>query len=492
LALFNFSKKPATPAAAEDAPIQYSPEKAKRFFEHAKTVHEATNFEYAVQSWLSGLRQDPGSMEGLTGFFASISKFLGETEGKRGVSKEVIKGVSGKSELDKYLLSLLEWGQKPNDAALAIRAFENASRLGLKDPTVWIGERAMGWAQRDKPRKEHFVKLADGFEKVGAFDRAVVAAESASKLDPADGDLGARVRQLAASATMKRGGFDDAGQEGGFRSNIRDQSKQRHLEEADRIVKTESTVERLLAAAEQDLQSRPADLPTIERLGKLLLERGRPEDEERAHALYLRAHKDSNQFRFRELAGDLRLRQARRRFTAAKAALDAGDMSKAGEVEDSLRDLLKLEIEEWQLRVAAYPTDLVKKFELGKRLYANDQFEDSIPMFQEAQGEPRYRAASLTYLAQAFLKLDWLTESIETFRRALELPDLLPEQQMDIQYGLLVALQAKGEGERDLPAAEEAEKLASAIAIKQLTFKDIRARRESLKKLVQSIRGASA
>ena len=44
------------------------------------------------------------------------------------------------------------------------------------------------------------------------------------------------------------------------------------------------------------------------------------------------------------------------------------------------------------------------------------------------------------------------------------------------------------EAERDLPSAEEAEKIASGIAIKNLNFRDIRGRREALKKLVQALR----
>ncbi len=85
---------------------------------------------------------------------------------------------------------------------------------------------------------------------------------------------------------MNRGGYDQTGQQGGFRANIRDAEKQKHLEEADRVVKTEETVDRLIASAEADLATRPGDLPTIDKLGKLLMERGRPADEERPLAVH--------------------------------------------------------------------------------------------------------------------------------------------------------------------------------------------------------------
>lgn len=488
MAIFGWKKSP-DPTPSDEQPISFSPEKADRFFDHAKTVDETGNYEYAIQSWLSGLRQDPSSTRGVEGFFASIAKFLGEGDGKKGVSKEVAKVVGGKSELERYLSSLLDWGQKPSDPALAVKAFEGAARLNLREPAIWIGERALNWvAGAAKPRKDLLTKMADGFEKVGAFEKAVLAAEHASKLDPSDGDLAARVRSLAAQATMNRGGYSQAGQPGGFRANVRDQQKQRQLDEGERIVKTADVVERLLADAQEELARRPGDLPTIENYAKRLMERGKPDDEEKAHALYTQAFADTKQFRLRELAGDIRLRQAKRRASALKQAFDSGDAGVAAKLEQALRAHGDLEVAEFRLRVEAYPTDLVRKFELAKRLFHNDQFEDAIPFFQESQGDPRYRAPSLSMLAQCFLKLGWTDESIETFRRAADLRDLPAEAQMELNYGLMVALQAKATQEKDLAAAEEAEKLASSIAIRQITFRDVRTRRESLKKLVLALK----
>ena len=43
------------PAPAAPGGMEFSPEKAQRFFERAQTVHDATNYDYAMNCWLSGL-----------------------------------------------------------------------------------------------------------------------------------------------------------------------------------------------------------------------------------------------------------------------------------------------------------------------------------------------------------------------------------------------------------------------------------------------------
>ncbi len=480
---------PAPVAASAGAQPVFAPQpdKAAKFFSHARTVDETGNYEYAVQSWLQGLRQDWTSVPGLEGFFGSIAKYLGESGGKARISKEVHNAVEGRSEVDRYLGALLEWGLKPNEPTLAVRALEAAGRLNLVDPGRWIGERALGWVMGAKPRKDLLLKCADSLEKLGILDRAITAAEAALKLDQSDGPLAARIRNMAAHATMTRGGYDQAGQSGGFRQNIRDQAKQRQLEDAERIGKTADAVDRLVAAAEEEYAKRPTDVPTIEVLCKRLVERGRPEDEERAHQILMGTHETTRQFRFRELAGDLLIRQARRRARALEEPARQ-DPEKQGEFAAAMKALGELEVAEFRLRVEAYPTDLERKYKLGERLFLTQKFEDAIPMFQEAQHDPRYRARSLGMLAECFLAMDWAGEAIETFRHALETRDLLPEQQLDLNYGLMKALQGKATAERDAQAAEEAERIASSIAIKQLTYKDIRARRESLKKLVAELK----
>lgn len=474
----------------ESQPV-YSAGNAQKWFDRAKVAYETTNYEYAMNCWLSGLKQDPTSMRGLESFVQSATAFINSSGGKP-PSKETMNAFGGRSELDRYVAALLASGIKPLDALLAVRATEAAAKLGLPEPTHWLGERAMlVVANEKKPRKDLFVKLVEAFSKVQAFDRAVKAGELAVKLDPLDGKLAAEVRNLAAQATMSQGGYETTGQAGGFRANIRDAEKQRQLEEQERIVKTEETVDRLVRESEEDYLKRSDDPHATTLYVKRLMERGRPEDLKRARQVLKKAYETLKQFRFREMDGDIKLRLARAEVGKYRQAAEKEPANAQAQknYQAAQQQFLKMEIEEYRLRVENYPTDLPLKFELGKRLFELGDLDNAIPLFQESQNDAKRRVDSQNMLAQAFQRIEYVDEAINTYRNALEAHKVPGDEMgMTLRYGLMTALQIKAEKERELSAAEEADKLASAIAIQQFNYRDIRQRRDALKKLIGDIK----
>jgi tetratricopeptide (TPR) repeat protein len=348
----------------------------------------------------------------------------------------------------------------------------------------------IGWAEQ-RPRRDNFVDLIDLFQSLNAFDKAVQAGEIAVHLNPNDSRLAARVRNLSAESTMSRSGFDQTGQAGGYRANIRDSDTQRKLDEGERVVKTEEVLERLISDAKAAYEAHPADRPAIKEYARRLIERARPADIETALAVLDRAYKATQEVQFRVQAGDIRLRLARQRLkvleTKAKSAQD--DPLAQEELEQARKDLTGAEIAEYEARVAAYPSDRVLKFELGKRLFDAGRYEDSIGLFQEAKGEPKQRVKVEQFLGHAFEKIAFHDGAIMSFRAALEGVGATDgELGMEIRYGLMTALQGKAEESGDLGAAEEADKLASGIAIQQFNYKDTRVRREQIKQLVARLK----
>jgi len=485
------SKKPTQNgnAAAPDTP-ENSPDKAERFFEHARAVHESGSYEYAMSLWLNGLRFDPANMPALEGFFRSGDAYFAES-GKKGVSKDVAKSVAGSADVDRYLKGLLDLSLE-RDAIAAVRAAELAARLKVVEPTAWLTDRAVALVLKEKStRKDLLLKLRDCYDVGQRFDKALDLAERALRLDPTDGGLAAEIRNLAAKAAMSKGGYAQTGEAGGFRANIRDAEKQRKIEEGERLVKSESTVDRLVADAEAEYERRPDDVPTVKILAQRLVEPRRPQDEERAHALYMGAYTRTSQFDLRRAAGDIRVKQARRRAAEARQRAEGAPPASpaARAAEQAARALLDLEVAELKQRVEAYPTDLGLRYELGRRYFALGDNESAIGQFQEAQHDAKHRVPTLNLMGQAFSRMGWLDEAVSTFRKALEVAGDAPgDTLLDLRYGLMEALLAHAEQLKDLAAAEEADRLASSIAIQQINFKDIRARRDTIKKLVAALR----
>ena len=482
--------------AAKPGEIKYSPDKAEKFFDRAQGLHDATNYGYSMQLWLNGLRQDPTSMKGLEGFVRSALAY--SSENKKGPAKDIVKMFSdGKSDLEKYLYDLLMWGTRFTDAGLGVRAMTSASKLGLQEPAVWIADRAAGAASQEKrPRVDYLVAALDVFEKFKRFDKAVVVGEAAVRLAPQDGKLAQRVKNLSAESTMFKGGFDKTGETGGFRQNIRNSQKQQDLEDEDKIGKTQETLDRLIEKALREYEANPSDRPTINKYGKFLLERGNAEDEEAAHRLFVAAFNVTKEFRYKEQADRIRLSQTRRRVMKLKAAAEAAgsDESARDEFRRARHELLERETAALEEQVAAYPTDLIKKYELGRAYFALERYDDAVALFQEAKADPKHRSKVLNYLGRSFLQMDGFTdEAIETLRQALEIHDTHTDDiGTELRYGLMLALEKRAREQNDLANAEEAFKLASGITIQNISYKDVRKRRDDLKALIAQLKGGAA
>ncbi len=464
--------------------------KAAKFFERARTVHESTNYEYATTLWLQGLRQDPTDMAGLEGFLRSAQAYASDS-GKDRPSKDQSANFGGKGALEKYLESLLAWGVKPGDAGRGVRVLEYAGELGLQEAGKWVGDRVLAVALGEKIKKGEMVKLMGVLEGTGAFDLAVRAGEAALMASGGgDAALEAEVRNLAAQATMTRGGYERSGEEGGFRANIKDVEAQRRLEDEERLVKSEATVDRLLESARADYQNRPTDRSAIAKYARALQDRGRPEDEKTAFEMLMKAFEETKEFRFRQGAGELRLRHARRKVADLKERAKGGD-AKAGEEHRLAHEkFVRMELEELKLRIEHYPTDLGLKLETGIRHFLLGENEEAIALFQEAQNDTRNRGRALNYLGLAFGRVGWLEEAVSTLREALEsMESTDSDAGMETRYNLMTALERKAREQKELKSAEDAYRIASGIAIQQIGFKDVRAKRDELKGLVESLKG---
>lgn len=488
------------PAAAGGTPPEDSgpaapePVKARKFFERAQAVHDSTNYEYAMTLWLQGLRLDPTSLEGLQAFWKSASEYINSPARPKGPTKDQAASFGGKGVVDRYLAALLAWGTKPLEWQLGVKAFEAAIKANAGEAAQWIGRRVLGVAGEDpKAKRDSFVTLMNLFAQVQAYEQAVFAGEIACRLDPTDARLAAEVKNLSAQMTMKKSGYEEGTkvEAGAFRRSVKDISGQRAVEEEERIVKTEEVQIRAIDRAKADYESRPTDVGSIERYAKLLLERGSFDDEKAAYVVLMRAFQDTQNHRFKARAGDINLRVANRQVKAleAAAAADPASTEKATALTKAQRQLIEMEIKEYEERVANNPTDMPLRFELGRRLLDAGRDEPAIEQLQQARGAPGMLTQTLSMLGVAFGRLGWLDEAEQSYRDALAShPVQADETAAELRYGLMDVLQRKAQDARELAAAEEAFKLASAIAVQRIGFRDIRARRQQLQDLVKSLK----
>ncbi len=494
MGLFDRFKKPASDQDAKAAKpaggsLEFNPAKAKAWFDRATTVHETGNVEYAMTCWLSGLRFDPANIPALEGFFKSAADYRSGAAGKA-PTKDMVAALGGGTPVDKFLSALLNWACKPSEADLALKAAMIPAEIGLAEPAKWIGPKALELLAREpKPRKDHFVKLMEAMSKFGLYDVALRAGEIALKLDPTDINLGTDVKNMAAQATMSKGGYENTGKDGGFRSNIRDAARQAQAETEGRMIKSEDAATNLVEGAKADYNSNPQDRVNIRKYVEALISRGTPADEQTAMAVLDRAFKDTQEYRFRQTAGDIRIKVGRRALKVIREASIGGDAAAAAKLPAATATQLALEIEEYEARVNAYPTDLGLKYELAIRYIEVGKHNEAIEQLQQAKSDGRNKPKVLLAMGRAFVSIGWADEAVDTFRQALEGQNDLESSSLDLRYELMCALQMRAEKDRDAAAAEEASAIASKIAQQQFGYKDIRARREALKALIAQIKG---
>ncbi len=471
--------------------IEFSPEKAERFFSVARNRHEVGSFDYAANMWLQGLRFDPNNLNAVKGFFSSVSGHVSAT-GAKSATKDLEAAVSGRTPVHKYLANLLAWSFDQFTPEKGVKAAVSAADLGLREVALYLLPTAAKLSLKsERPRKEHLVKIMEASEKVEDFDTALAAGDAAVRMDIGDGKLAAHVKSLAAQSTMNKGGYSQTGESGGFRSNVRNLDQQRQLEEGDRIVKSESALDRIIADSRKVLQATPGDKPTLTKLAKALEERGTPKDEEEAHAINMKAFADTQEYRFRVEAGRLRMKQGRRKLRELKAAMEAnaGDPAARQAYLDQDKAQVQLELTEFEGMVAAYPTNLQAKYELGLRYLAAGRQTDAIGQLQQAKTDGKLKFKATLSLGLAFLAIDWLDEAVETLRGAVaEYPDGNDETGLELRYELMIALKKKGASNREQASVEEADKLASAIGMQNIGYKDIRDQRTQIKALLAELK----
>ncbi|MCJ7777077.1 MAG: hypothetical protein MUP16_02035, partial [Sedimentisphaerales bacterium] len=369
--------------------------KARAFFEGAGKSAEMDNFDYAINMYLEGLRCAPDALqEGHIPLCELALRRQGKG-GKKPSMLERAKRMRGKTALEQMLNAEYLFAKEPNHLPYAEAMLKAAVAGGYKKTSSWIANfvfQANNAAER--PSVQTYVLLKDSYEAIGEFDKAVVACQRASKLKPEDGELADEYQRLSAELTVSRGKYD---QEGDFRHSIKDRESQEKLQAQESIVKTEEYRHSAVEEARRAMADDPNLPRNIFNLAEALSDLRNDKAENEAIKLLEDTYKTKRDFSFKQRAGELRIKQLKRKVKEAESVLatkreDAQAKSKAAELSAQLNDA---ELEHYRLCVENYPTDLRAKYEYGVRLVSNKRYDEAIPLFQEAQRDPRHKISAM-------------------------------------------------------------------------------------------------
>ena len=455
--------------------IEQALAKAGAFFERAQKAAETNNFDYAIDMYFEGLRCAPDAVEQGHIKLRELALLRQVKGGKKPSMVERVKYLRGKTPLEQMLNAEYLFAKDPDHLSYAEGILKAAVAGGYKKTAKWIADlvfQANNGAK--KPSLQIYLLLKDSYAAIGELGRAVVACQFAVELRPDDGDLAVEYKNLEAELTVSKGKYDQAED---FRDSIKDRESQEKLQSQKRVVKTEDY--RISAAEEaREALAQDPDLPrSIFNLAQVLSDLQNDEADSEAIEMLKNAYKTKSDFSFEQRAGQIRIRQLNRKVREAKAVLESRPddaQAKSGVAELSVQ-LNSTELEHYRLCVKNYPTDLQAKYEYGVRLIRSKQYDNAIPLLQEAQKDPRHKISAMDKIGLCFFMKGWFADAIDIFNKAIDSYEMKDDGiAKELRYNLARSYEQQGD-------AEKALELYRKIAQLDFAYKDIRQRVDNLR-----------
>ena len=449
--------------------------KARSFFDKAGKVAETDNFDYAIDMYLQGLRHAPDAlMEGHLPL-CELALQRQHKSGKKPSMVYKVKHMGGKTPLDQMLNAEYLFVKDPEHMPFAEAMLRAAVAGGYAKTAGWIANLIFQTVNAaPKPSAQTYILLKEAYTSIGQFDKAIAALQRASKLRPSDKALADEFTNLSAELTMVRGKYDG---EGDFRKSIKDRESQEKLHGQAGVVKTEDYRASAVEDARKKVAANP-DLPAnIFELADALSDLEDEQAENDAIALLENTYKSRSDFSFAKRAGELKTKQLKRKVREAKTAVEteADDAQAEAQLEQLSAQLHETELEHYRLCVKNYPTDLSVKFEYAVRLVADKQYDQAIPLLQQAQKDPRRKMAAMSKIGFCFAEKGWLDDAIDVYTKAISSYETKEDAvAKELRYNLGNAYEQQGDIDKALDVYRK-------IAQADFAYKDVSQRVDRLR-----------
>jgi len=402
-----------------DSQEENGTEKASAFFVKAEEVALTSNFDYAIDMYLEGLKRTPDALEGHLG----LRKLAFDRRSKDGKKPSVVEKVrhhGGKTPLEEMLNAEYLLARDPEHLPYAEALLKAAAAGGYKNTVAWIAQVIFEINRKsNKPSFATYVLLKDCYAKAEMFNEAINACKYAIELKKDHPELHDEIRDLCAKMTVKDGKY---GQAEDFRDSIRDKKKQEKLHAQNEAVKSTEYLAEALDDAKKAFDANPESPVNILRLAEANFDLGTEQGYKDSLIVLQKANLKYKEFTFKRRIGELKIRKFKENIRSVKGAVDADHDNKElkKKLDEALEHFAAFELEHYKGCVANYSTDLHMKYEYALRLLVNNQYNEAIPLFQEAQKDPQRRIHAMDKTGLCFFFKGWYTDAIDIFEKALD------------------------------------------------------------------------
>lgn len=432
-------------------------------FDRAKQVITTGNYDYGIQLLMNCCLLDPGNLVYRQALRQTVKTYYkNNLRGSRfaGVTTLSTKVRLKKARRAEDHLKVLEYGEQilvrnPWDVGTQLAMAESFDALGLLDQAIWTLDQA-----RQKDVKDLHVNraLARLFEKRGNFTQAAVLWELVRKADPSDPEAQDKMKDLAASATIARGRYEEVlhkapeGEGPPAEAPPAGETRPDHpaadLSPAAAPAADRNSKE--LAAGEARIATDATDVNAYLQLARLY--RRADQLPKALEVLQRGLGPTGNHFDLAAEVADLHIEHFRRNLAVAEEKLRQrpGDPELLRVRARLLQEINSRELSLYQLKADRYPTEKCYRFEIGVRLFRAGQLDEAIRELQSARNDPRFQGRALVYLGHCFKARNNWRLAQRNFEEALQ---HLPKTEEDLRKEVLFQLASGSAEAGDLPRA---------------------------------------
>ena len=455
--------------ASDDSqtPAKSAPGAGDAFFERAEQVAETGNWDFAIDMYLKGIQRDPDNVERGHQPLREVAIKRTAMGGKGLGMIGKFKARPGKDPLENMIKFEGMMAKEPGAIEYMMGMLKATRQLELTKAAPWVA-RLVVEAQKavaPKVNKRVLIEVADAFDALELYDKALEACDLAKLVDRDDSVIAHMISELSTKFTIQKGGY---GQEGDFTKGVKDMNLQKELVQKDSMTQDKRYLEAQVEKTRAEFLQSPTVPGKINVFVDALLKFEDEAHENQAIEALNQAHSTTGAYQFKMRIDDIRIRQHRRKIHEFDTAGDKAATLK------QRKQLLRMELEVFGERAVNYPTDLGIRYELGVRQYMAMRFDDAIGNLQQAGNDPRRRLRAMNYLGLAFSKKGWFREAAETFEKALQgdVPELRTKE---LLYNLGEVLTKM----EDYAGAQDA---LSRLAQIDFNYKDVRQQMDVIRK----------
>lgn len=455
--------------------------KAAKWFERARELGDKRQFDYAVEYYVNGLEFWPDAVEEACKPLHGCAVARRQTGGKKpGLKDTMRRSMNDKNAKRALLNSLWLFGHDPDNMGFIEGVAKSASRLRAEDTGMWAaGVLLRAFDSSSKVNAKHFQTIVRLLEELG--DRAAVRNESSfaagayqtgvealnlwRRRIPRDDSVEKAVKDLSTKLTILKGKYEKGES---YRESIRDADEQTDLHDQQRSIQSDDRVDSLIAKADSEYRQNPDSAEALKHFVDLLCRREHDDEEARAIGILLNQHKQSDNYRWKLLADDIRMKQLGRR---TRELVKQGDQAV---VKEQQITQLRFELGVFKERLERYPTDLRIRFEYGIRNFRAGRFDEAIPMLQSARADPRNRAACGMFLGRCFFRKNYHAQAVAALQDAIDDHEFSDDDLgKSMRYWLARVQEASGDN-------EGARKTYGSILQMDYNYGDVRVRLDQL------------